>query len=88
MTADGFDMKQVSFIGRGEWVLRIAEGDSKFNTTVYDDAVQECIADSFDHISDTVKNEILCRLDSAWDEGKVTDEERDNFARILEKVVG
>lgn len=88
MTADGFDLKHISFMGRGEWKLRIADGDSKFETSVYDDALQECIADNFDYVSDTVRNEILCRLDSAWDKDLVTDEERDTFARILEKVIG
>ena len=88
MTADGFDIKHISFMGRGEWKLRITDGDSKFETSVYDDALQESIADSFDYISDTVKNEILCRLDDKWDKGEISDEERDPFARILEKVVG
>ena len=88
MTADGFDLKHVSFMGRGEWKLRISDGDSKFETSVYDDAVQETIADNFDYVSDTVKNEILCRLDDKWDKGEISDEERDTFARILEKVVG
>ena len=88
MTTNRLDMKQVSFMGRGEWLLRITDGDSKFNTTVYDEAVQDVVKDNFDYISDTVKNEILCRLDSAWDKDLVTDEERDTFARILEKVIG
>ena len=87
MTADGFDLKQISFMGRGEWKLRISDGDSKFETSVYDDTVQEIIADNFDYVSDTVKNEILCRLDDKWDKGEISDEERDAFARILERVV-
>ena len=88
MTADGFDIKHISFMGRGEWKLRITDGDSKFETSVYDDAFQESIADSFDYISDTVKNEILCRFDDKWDKGEISDEDKAAFIRILGKVVG
>ena len=91
MTADEFEMDWHSSIYSkrgGEWDIKARDGDIKVEFTVYDEAVQEAVKDNFEYIADTIRNEILCRIDSAWDEGKITDEERDTIARILEEVVG
>ncbi len=87
MTADEFEMKKHRFLGEGEWRIRIRDCDLVIQADVYDDAMQECIEENFDHISDTVKKKLLQRIDNAWDESAITDEERDSFLRILEEVL-
>lgn len=88
MTADEFEMKKHRFLGEGEWRIRIRDCDLTIQADVYDDAMQECIKDNFDYFTDTIKNELLCRIDAAWDKSEISDEERDTFARILGEVVG
>ena len=93
MTADRFEMDLhfLHYHGRdpeGEWTVSFADGDVKVEFDVYDEYVQQVIKDNFDYFTDTLKNELLCRIDTAWDKDLITDEERDTFARILEKVVG
>ena len=84
MTADTFNMRYAS---RDEWKLMVSDGATDITTTVYDEDVQKVIADRFDYISDTVKMEILERLDNKWDAGEISDEDKDAFIRILEEVV-
>ena len=93
MTADRFEMDLhfLHYHGRdpeGEWTIKVSDGDMNIEFDVYDEYIQEVVKDNFDAFSDTIRNELLCRIDAAWDKDLITDEERDTFARILGKVVG
>lgn len=93
MTADRFEMDLhfPCYHGRGpegEWTVKVSDGDVNIEFDVYDEYIQGVVKDNFDAFSDTIKNELLCRIDTAWDKDLITDEERDTFARILGKVVG
>ena len=87
MTADQFNMRHLTFMGRGEWRINIRDCDLAIQADVLDDDVQECIKEQFDYVSDTFKDELLQRVDGAWDESMITDEERESFLRILEVVL-
>ena len=88
MTAYEFDMKQINFMGQGEWEINVSDGDTKIKTVVYDEAVQECIRDEFDNISDTVKDVLTQRAVIMWDKYQMTDTEKAIFLEILGKVIG
>ena len=87
MTADEFEMKWHTFMGEGEWRIRIRDCDTIIQADVYDDAMQECIKENFDYVSDILKKELLQRVDNAWDKSKITDEEKESFLKILEVVL-
>lgn len=87
MTADQFNMRHLTFMGRGEWRINIRDCDLAIQADVLDDDVQECIKEQFPYVSDTLKHELLERVDNDWDMGRITDEEKDVFLRILEKVM-
>ena len=88
MTVYDFGMKQITFMGQGEWEINVSDGDTKIKTVVYDEAVQECIRDEFDNISDTVKDVLTERAISMWDNYEMTDTEKAVFLEILGKVIG
>ena len=87
MTCDGFYVKNISFMDRGRWRLRFTEGDCEAQIEVYDDAVQEAVEDNFPYISETVCKKIEERVECAWDNSEITDEERTMFLTILKKVM-
>ena len=87
MTADEFDMKRHSFLGAGEWRIKIRDCDIIVQADVYDDAVQECIEENFDYIVETVNKKLIERVKNSWDNGDITDEEKDVFLRILGEVL-
>ena len=87
MTADEFEMKKHKFMGEGQWRIRIRDCDTIIQADVFDDAIQECIEENFDYVSDTLKKKVLQRVDNAWDESAISDEERESFLRILEVVL-
>ena len=88
MTADDFEMTKHGFLGEGEWRIRIRDCDTIIQADVYDDAMQECIADNFDYIIDTVGKEITERVFNMNDLGQITDEEKAIFNRIMLMVIG
>ena len=90
MTADEFSMDPHYSIYHKEtmWDVTMRDGCTKIGFEVYDDDVQKIIRDSFDYVEDSITKEILDRLDSKWDEGLISDEDKETFTRILKKVIG
>ena len=89
MTCDEFEMDWHSSCYRkrgGEWDFKVRDGDMKIEFSVYDDAVKEAIKDNFEDFSDIVRDELTDRTENAWDNGDISDEEKEIFLRILEKV--
>lgn len=86
MTADEFNMDPhySSYYKETKWTISMRDGETWTSFEVYDEDVQRCIRDSFEHIEDTVKAVLKDRVEDVWDVGLVTDEER----RIFEKVLG
>ena len=71
-----------------EWDIHMRDGDTKISFTVGDDLVQESLRDNWDYISDTAAKEIADRVLNLWDEGKLTDKEKQSFIDILRMVIG
>ena len=91
MTCDEFEMDWHSSCYRkrgGEWDVKARDGDIKIEFSVYDDAMQECIADNFDYLIDTVGKEITDRVFNMNDLGQITDEEMKIFNKIMLMVIG
>ena len=91
MTMDEFEMDPHSrpyFKNEIEWDIKARDGDIKIEFSVYDEGVQEVIADNFDSFSETVVKKLTERIESKWDNGEISDEDKAAFIRILEKVVG
>ena len=88
MTAYDFDMQQINFMGKGEWEINVSDGDTKIKTVVYDEAVQDCVREQFDNISDTVKRVLIDRANGMWDNYQMTDTEKAVFIDILSRVIG
>ena len=89
MTCDDFEMNghYSSWRQRSLWQIKAADGGMKIEMEVDDDVMQECIQDNFENISDTVTKEIEERVECAWDNSEITDEEKEIFLRILKKVM-
>ena len=87
MTCDGFYVKNISFMDRGTWRMQFTEGDCKIQVEVYDEAVQEAVSDNFVYLMDTAAKEISDRVLNLWDEGKITDQQKQNFIDILRMVI-
>ena len=88
MTCDGFYVKNISFMDGGTWRMQFTEGDCKIQVEVYDEAVQEAVSDNFVYLMDTAAKEISDRVLNLWDEGKITDQQKQNFIDILRMVIG
>ena len=88
MTADEFEMKHVTFMGRGEWRIRICDGDMRIQADVYDDDLQECISDNYDYIVDTIAKDITERVFNMCDDGEITEEQKQIFNTVMLKVIG
>ena len=87
MTADEFEMTKHRFLGEGEWRIRIRDCDTIIQADVYDDDMQECIADNYDYVIDTRGKEITERVSNMNDLGRITDEEKAIFDKIMLMVV-
>lgn len=87
MTAEDFDMRPLNYIYLSEWRITISGCDISVQADVSDDDVQKCIEDNFDGFSDTFRKELLQRVDNKWDLNEITDEEKELFLRVLEKVL-
>ena len=91
MTMDEFEMDPHSrpyFRNEIEWDIKARDGDIKIEFSVYDENIQETVKDNFDSFSDTIKKELIERIECAWDNGEISDEDKAAFIRILEKVIG
>ena len=91
MTADEFEMDWHSFCYRkrgGEWDIKVRDGDMKIEFSVYDEYIQEALKDNWDYISDMAAKEIADRVLNLWDEGKLTDQQKQTFIDILRMVIG
>lgn len=91
MTVDEFEMDPHSHLYRKneiEWDVKARDGDIKIEFSVYDENIQEAVKDNFDSFSETVVRELTERIESKWDNGEISDEDKAAFIRILEKVVG
>ena len=90
MTSDEFEM-DVHYSRcrqRMQWNIKARDGDMKIEMDVDDDVMQECIADNFDYVIDTVGKEITYRVANMNDLGQITDEEKAVFDKIMLMVVG
>ena len=88
MTMSEFEMDaHRKYGGKVEWDINARDGDMRIEFTVHDDDVQQIIKDDFDDISDTVKKEILDRIDVLWNQDIVSDADKDTFIRILEAIL-
>lgn len=89
MTMDEFEMDPHSrpYYREIEWDITARDGDIKIEFSVYDEAVQEVVKDSFDYFSDTFKEELIERVESRWDNSEITDEERDTLLRLIEVIL-
>lgn len=88
MTADEFDMKPHTFMGDHEWRFKVRDGDLKIEFDVYDDVFQESLKDNWDYICDTAAKEMADRVLNLWDDGKITDNQKQTFIDILRMVIG
>ena len=91
MTMDEFEMDPHYHLYRKneiEWDVKARDGDIKIEFSVYNDAVQETVKDNFDSFSDTIKKELIERIECAWDNSEISDEDKAAFIRILGKVIG
>ena len=90
MTCDDFEMdaQYSSWRQTVEWKIKAKDCDMKIEMTVYDDVIQECIADNFDYIIDTVGKELTERVFNMNDLGQITDEKKAIFNKIMLMVVG
>jgi len=91
MTVDEFEMDPHYHLYRKneiEWDIKARDGDIKIEFSVYDENIQEAVKDNFDSFSETVVRELTERIESKWDNGEISDEDKAAFIRILEKVVG
>jgi len=91
MTVDEFEMDPHYHLYRKneiEWDIKARDGDIKIEFSVYDENIQEAVKDNFDSFSETVVKELTDRLASKWDNGDISDEDKDAFIRILGKVIG
>ena len=70
------------------WDIHMSDGDTKISFTVGDDLVQESLRDNWDYISDMAAKEIADRVLNLWDEGKLTDQQKQSFIDILRMVIG
>ena len=89
MTADEFEMDWHSSYYRkrgGEWEIKVRDGDMKIEFSVYDDDVKEAFKDNIEDFSEIIRDELTDRAENAWDNGDISDEEKEIFLRILEKV--
>lgn len=89
MTCDEFEMDAhySSWRQRILWQIKAADGDMKIEMDVNDDVMQECIADNFDYVIDTVGKEITERVINMNDLGQITDEEMKIFNKIMLTVI-
>jgi hypothetical protein len=91
MTMDEFEMDPHSrpyFRNEIEWDIKARDGDIKIEFSVYDENIQEAVKDNFDSFSETVVRELTERIESKWDNGEISDEDKAAFIRILGKVIG
>ena len=88
MTADEFDMALHTFMGNQEWRIKVRDGDLKIQFDVYDEYIQEVVKNNFDDFIDTAAKEIADRVLNLWDEGKLTDQQKQTFIDILRMVIG
>lgn len=91
MTMDEFEMDPHSrpyFRNEIEWDIKARDGDIKIEFSVYDENIQETVKDNFDSFSETVVRELTERIESKWDNGEISDEDKAAFIRILGKVIG
>ena len=90
MTCDEFEMDghYSSWRQRIQWMIKAKDDGMKIEMEVDDDVMQECIADNFDYVIDTVGKEITDRVFNMNDLGQITDEEMKIFNKIMLMVVG
>lgn len=91
MTVDEFEMDPHYHLYRKneiEWDVKARDGDIKIEFSVYDENVQEVVRDNFEYFFDTAAKEIADRVLNLWDEGKITDREKQGFIDILRMVMG
>lgn len=90
MTVDEFEMNPgySGYHRETVWKISMRDCDTKTEFKVDDDVMQECIADNFENISETIKDELTDRAVNAWDLGEITDTEKAVFLTILERVIG
>ena len=89
MIVDEFDMdpRHSGYYRETVWKISMRDCDTKTEFKVGDDVMQECIADKFEYISETVCKKIEERVECAWDNSEITDEEKTMFLAILKKVM-
>ena len=90
MTADEFSMDchYHIFSKTHEWDIHLRDGETKIAFTVEDDDLQEALKENWDYISDTAAKVIADRVLNLWDEGKLTDKQKQSFIDILRMVIG
>ena len=90
MTCDEFEMDPHSSWRRKnetEWEFKVADGGMKAEFSVYDEYIQEAVKDNFDFFTETIEKELTERVESEWDEGLLTDEEKSIFLRVLGRLI-
>lgn len=90
MTVDGFSMDcHYNICSKShEWDIFMSDHETKVSFTIDDDVFQECLKANWDYISDTAAKEIADRALNLWDEGKITDKQKQTFIDILRMVIG
>lgn len=70
------------------WEISVRDGSMKSEFSVYDEDIQETVKENFEYFMDTAAKEFADRVLNLWDEGKITDREKQGFLDILRMVIG
>ena len=88
MTADEFEMEPRTFLGDHEWRIRMRDGDVKIQFDVCDEDLQECLKDRYDYVVDTIAKEIADRAENLYDDGRISEDEKQIFNMVMKMVIG
>ena len=86
MTMDEFEMDPHYHLYRKneiEWDIKARDGDIKIEFSVFDENIQETVKDNFENFTETVEQELTERIENEWDLGRISDEEKLVFLRVL-----